>query len=508
MSSAISILSPADGDTLFCPLAIIRGTTTERGAATIHVLGYGEHGSAPLKTLNAKTEPITCPVRDGKFKAPFLLRPGINHIKVSHSPDFSASTSFSLIHKTLPPDSPHIRLVYLLTSDSDGAFQTPDPLSAEDALKEGTRRLHTAGLMIQAATCEMLHNQGLGRRTFALAPEVTTHRLRGLNTADALKLEGIDLYHRIADELSSISNRSDIIDIVVMSFTRKENGKLFAHTALGGGFLALFGGATIFTWPSSVRDISRAFLDERPIDSDRFFDDSGGRGVHLGRRACTSTTIGALLHELGHCLSLPHPCADADADGGGIMSRGFDDFDRLFVQADGCDDIPFWDRGSAVRLRHHRFLQFPDEQIANKTARVLSLLPGFSHIKTNKPERIVPAVNDGPFSRPIPSPGLSTLSNEEAPSPVTTGPPAIEKLKNGDVRVSSAVGLGHIGYYRNRDNASHEEFLKKNPTSYILPSLAQLRQQCKAKNSDLITISAMDIDGQITEQDYENIQAQ
>lgn len=503
MSHVISILSPADGEVLFYPLAVICGTTTEREAKSVHVLRYDKHDLA----YNEKSEAETFPVRNGKFKALFLLRPGTNHIKISHSSGFTKFKTFSLSHALFPADSPRVRLVYLLTSDSNGIFQTPDPLTQEDALNEGPRRLLTAGLMIQAATAEMLHNQGLGRRTFALAPEVMTYRLHGLNSAKALGLEDQDLYHHIADELSSTPDRSEIIDIVVMSFTRKKNGRLFAHTALGGGQLALFGGASMFTWPSSVRDICPAFLDARPIDSDRFFDDSGGRGARLGRRASTSTTIGALLHELGHCLSLPHPCADADANGGGIMSRGFDDFDRLFIQPGEDDLIPFWDRGSAVRLRHHRFLQFPSEQKAKKIARLRSILPSSSsYVRIQKKEETIPAIDSGPFSNPMPSPKPKTLL-DELPDTPTFGPPVIEKMENGDVRVSSTVGLGHIGYYRNRDNASHDEFLKTHPTSYVLPSLIQLREKCCAGCSDLITISAMDIDGQITEQDYLDIPA-
>lgn len=502
MSHVISVLSPNDGEVLFYPLVVICGTTKKRKAKCVYVLGYDKRDLA----YNEKSEAATFPVRNRKFKALFHLQPGINHIKISHSSHFTNFKTLTLSHALFPTDSPRIRLVYLLTSDSNGVFQTPDPLTQEDALNEGPQRLLIAGLMIQAATAEMLHNEGFGRRTFALTPEVMTFRLSGLNAAKALELEDQDLYRHIASELSSTPNRSEIIDIVVMSFTRKINGRLFAHTALGGGQLALFGGASIFTWPSSVRDICPTFLDARPIDSDRFFDDSGGRGAQLGRRASTSTTIGALLHELGHCFSLPHPCADANANGGGIMSRGFDDFDRLFVQPGEDDLIPFWDRGSAVRLRHHRFLQFPSERQAKKIARLRSVLPSSSsHARIQKKGGTISAINSGPFANPMRFPKPKTLLDEELPSIPTFGPPVIEKMGNGDVRVSSTVGLGHIGYYRNRDNASHDEFLKTHPTSYILPSLIQLRKRCCAGCSDLITISAMDVDGQITEQDYLDI---
>ena len=44
------------------------------------------------------------------------------------------------------------------------------------------------------------------------------------------------------------------------------------------------------------------------------------RGTYGG---CFSTTLGALVHELGHSLDLGHT-------ENGIMARGFDDMDRFF----------------------------------------------------------------------------------------------------------------------------------------------------------------------------------
>ena len=43
--------------------------------------------------------------------------------------------------------------------------------------------------------------------------------------------------------------------------------------------------------------------------------------------ACLSTSIGSIVHELGHCFDLVHTDA-------GVMARGFDDIDRYFTLAD------------------------------------------------------------------------------------------------------------------------------------------------------------------------------
>ena len=43
--------------------------------------------------------------------------------------------------------------------------------------------------------------------------------------------------------------------------------------------------------------------------------------------ACLSTSLGSVVHELGHCFDLVHTDA-------GVMARGFDDIDRYFTLAD------------------------------------------------------------------------------------------------------------------------------------------------------------------------------
>lgn len=56
-------------------------------------------------------------------------------------------------------------------------------------------------------------------------------------------------------------------------------------------------------------------------------DDSNYRGTHGG---CLATTLGSVLHELGHTFDLGHTRE-------GIMGRGFDYVDRVFVGAAGID---------------------------------------------------------------------------------------------------------------------------------------------------------------------------
>lgn len=456
-TASITIASPSQDEVLTYPLAIIRGYTS--------LLSGSIYISCPTHPPS-----LSFPIREGAFIALFLLCPGQNRILLSESPSLTNPAILQLSFCPPPSTHPHVRLIYLLASDSDGAFQSPSACPHDSSLASGTARLETAGLLIQSAAAEMMRAQNLQRRTFQLAPSVQVHRLP-ITTSDAYKKTGNELWSLVQRHFANIPNRNDIIDLVVMSFTRMTPSGVQAHTALGGGNLALFGGGSVFTWPETLREIPTRLLDPRTFDSRTYFDDSANRMKDMGRRACAATTIGALLHELGHCFSLPHPCGDAAEYGGGIMARGFDWLDRLFVQSN--EGQPFWDRGSALRLRYHRFFRLEGE----------------------------------PDKRRVTSLGLSpSPTPQPKPRTVETAPPQFERDGNGYVVCChSECGIGHIGYYRNGDNAAHEEFQNgTTPKTFRLPAVVQVMSRCHASRTDKLVISAIDIDGRISETPFED----
>jgi hypothetical protein len=69
------------------------------------------------------------------------------------------------------------------------------------------------------------------------------------------------------------------IDCVIMGMTKYKPGfGCLAHTALGGGRLALFGSGGFYSWPTRLTDLQSCWMDSRKVDKRLCFDDSGGRG--------------------------------------------------------------------------------------------------------------------------------------------------------------------------------------------------------------------------------------
>lgn len=101
--------------------------------------------------------------------------------------------------------------------------------------------------------------------------------------------------------------------------------------ALGGGGLALFGTACLYTWPEDISQLVERFKNVIPVDRDNFMDDSCYRGT-LG--ACFSTTLGSVLHELCHTFELGHTEK-------GIMGRGFDDIYKVFINCEAKNEKQF-----------------------------------------------------------------------------------------------------------------------------------------------------------------------
>eukprot|EP00188_Purpureofilum_apyrenoidigerum_P002917 Plantae.Rhodophyta-Purpureofilum_apyrenoidigerum.ctg2966.p1 GENE.Plantae.Rhodophyta-Purpureofilum_apyrenoidigerum.ctg2966~~Plantae.Rhodophyta-Purpureofilum_apyrenoidigerum.ctg2966.p1 ORF type:complete len:451 (+),score=59.36 Plantae.Rhodophyta-Purpureofilum_apyrenoidigerum.ctg2966:137-1489(+) len=409
----ITVTNLRDGETIPHSFALLEGEAT----------GCDELEAAVDGKTMSRVDVI-----DGKFKAVVELKPGDNTVVLKESSLLSRHGLRKSIDIKLkyaaPPSNRIIRLLYLVASDSDGSFQAPP--GEDNSIYSGLRRTKTMGQIIQLITAELLKRQfpHYSRRTFRISDDVYEYTLN--KTTDELRrMKGNELWSYVVHEVNT--DCRECINIAVMSFSYWDGKKAHGHTALGGGCLGLFGGASMFSWPEDITQVIPRMLDSTHLDTKISFPD-GNRKRRFG---LCSTSIGACLHELGHCLSLPHPSGPiTTANGGGIMARGFDHVNRLFTIKDGNgknhgpSQEPFFDRGSAARLLFHQFI-----------------------------------TQDCRKSRP-----------------------RIKKSKlTGEIIVESDSGIRHVGLYMNDENRAHQEFCNgQAPRQAVFRGIDEVKKMCCA----------------------------
>jgi len=224
-----------------------------------------------------------------------------------------------------------VRLVYLLGSDSTGEFDAPPGVT--NTLDDAIPRLQLAGRIIQSLTAELIAEKGFPRKTFRLLrgadrlPIVDTP-VSSLSVAQLRKLGEMELWSHFSDLLQNLPNRDNIIDVAIIADSHYDPDiqslTPLAHTALGGFPLALYGSASIHSWPTKVGLIESRFSDQTLTEPFLF--------AEIGRSnqywANVTTSMGAVMHELGHAFGLPHPDPSEPPN---IMNRGFDYLNRMIV---------------------------------------------------------------------------------------------------------------------------------------------------------------------------------
>ena len=344
------------GSTIRYPVALLRGELPNRSATEIVV----ENVSSQRASRR-----IVGVARDGQFRGLAELVPGENRLKLSSEND---AVEFVLHYK--PQTNPYfVRVIYMTDSSGETDYQSQfgnDPQNYAD-------KLDTAIKLLQTFTAERLDDIGLGRHTFNLEFDsdgrIKIHTLKGDKPAAFYYgLKDGDWYGNVYEWVKGQFTDSYSKNIVIAAYTRFDpvQKKVFAHTALGGGDLGLFGGGSVFTWPSSLQDTFRVFADETEIDATKVHEDSAGRKTVW---ATASTTIGATLHEMGHAFGLPH-CTDGLC----IMTRGFDHLNRAFMLVEprsqhnsepiafADPDVAYFAPISAASLRASRWFQLDERR--------------------------------------------------------------------------------------------------------------------------------------------------
>lgn len=322
----------AGSDALAAP-KVVKGNTTLVNGLAINNFSNRETIRYPLPILYGLTAPevntvqlalngttYQTEVKAGIFKLPILLKPGLNEITVITG---STSNKFYLNYQ-VANNPKKVKMMIAIPSDDDGRFLAER--GVDNSLAVAKQKLTVQALLMQSATAEMMYKAGLNHVTFALElgnngqPSVETLRLP-FTRAQLLKKTDDELYDLIAETIDNSIYNSNLKYMVTMSFSSYAKGKVSGHTALGGGYLGIFGSLHLHTCPNTLAQVTAAFTNAKEIDLALFPDDSNGRMTYWANCA---TGMGASLHELGHTFDLPDTSI-------GIMERGFDNFNRLFL---------------------------------------------------------------------------------------------------------------------------------------------------------------------------------
>ena len=363
MPRPIAVTNYKDGETVRYPLVLLRGALTDQSLKAVRVVNESSTlGSREMAGL----------AHQGRFKAFAELVPGENRLTVRAGKEQAV-----LVLSYEPQTNPYkVRAVHFTDNTGDPTYESQSRDDPQDY-----RAKWDAGLkLLQTFTADEMHRHGHGRKTFNLElgqdGKVIVHIVKDRRGFDELqKLNGLHAYGSAAGAIHQQLPRGPFKHLVCVAFSRhvKGTGKATAYGALGGGDVALMGGACFYTWPTGVTDITRTFTSDAPINKDEFHADDIGR---FAVWATAATTLGAGLHELGHAFTLPHPRRHYH----GIMGRGGDRLNRYVGFFDPPsrwhrdfrefkpDTEPYWSEVSAAALAPSRWFALDSREYTERNS--------------------------------------------------------------------------------------------------------------------------------------------
>jgi hypothetical protein len=405
-------------ETVHYDLIIIKGAIRDKQKSTCRESRTDEKIYLELDSTNLSFKLV-----DGKFKALVELKSLQNSITLKYC------CSIITLDINYSPRATFFSVLplYIICEGHDGKFQSP-PNESND-VGNALRRITLGAKLLQSVVAEKLYEEKQGRKTFRLEDSCRVFR-SSLNYLKARKMTQEELWTSLGREIVNSDLGHERIKFLSFlsctkycgencedNFTHDDIVKLTqAHVALGGGGLALFGTACLYTWPEKLSEVVEKFEDSTTVDRKKFMDDSCYRGTW---GACFSTTLGAVLHELCHTFDLGHTQK-------GIMGRGFDDICKVFlcnkqtspgkmyqnsikfdekfesnltaarktcsIQSENAkdQDDTFWTRSCLIFLAHHKW--FNNTKPGNK--KIIKFEPASRVVKSTDGLRVIELRNE------------------------------------------------------------------------------------------------------------------
>lgn len=238
------------------------------------------------------------------------------------------------------------KIYWMVDKNGDNLYYTPygdqDPQMQDPNLWH--KKFETFLLIAQSFMCDSMYRNGYPRRTFTLDTDANDNVIITVVTSKYTKAEirswmrengSYDegrLYDefcrclgdsRKGSEFTRVFGIPNVAGIGDNDASVKNTTMVRGGTALGGYSLAQFGATGVYCWPASLDEVVQCLTNTTPITT--CVNDSAGRSVQWGH--CT-TTMGAYMHEIGHCLGLPHIEGDKYNS---VMARSYDIYNRCFT---------------------------------------------------------------------------------------------------------------------------------------------------------------------------------
>lgn len=279
----ININNYKNNDTVCYSYILLKGTVL-----TSYTSACNKKDQKVLRFKNG-SQNVCSQFHKNKFKCLVDLKIGENRINISYC---CYKTELTINFKPRKTEYCVVP-VYIVCNNHEGDFQAPE--NEDNSIQSACERIYIGARLIQSLIAEKFYEKGLLRKTFQLESDLypTEPKCRifysKLDFEKARKMSQGDLWDFFGRELMVSELKNENFKYLAFISCTKYRGEKFgphvkthddiiglteAHVALGGGGLAIFGTACLYTWPKKLENVAQSFLNEDLVDKTRFMDDS------------------------------------------------------------------------------------------------------------------------------------------------------------------------------------------------------------------------------------------